>query len=106
MRLAHRQLEIFHSLMQTLNVTETASLLCSSQPTISRELKELEALLGFPSFTGRTDVLNPASKQLRLTLSSSVRSSVLKKLLVQLARYAKTAFSACPSHACLLLPML
>lgn len=50
MRLTHRQLEIFRSLMQTLNVTETAAQLCSSQPTISRELKALEEGLGFVLF--------------------------------------------------------
>lgn len=50
MRLTHRQLEIFRSLMQTLNVTETAAQLYSSQPTISRELKALEDGLGFVLF--------------------------------------------------------
>jgi len=50
LRLTHRQLEIFRSLMQTLNVTETAAQLCSSQPTISRELKALEEVLGFMLF--------------------------------------------------------
>ncbi len=50
MRLTHRQLEIFRSLMQTLNVTETAAQLLSSQPTISRELKALEEGLGFVLF--------------------------------------------------------
>ena len=50
MRLTHRQLEIFRSLMQTLNVTETAAQLLSSQPTISRELKGLEDSLGFVLF--------------------------------------------------------
>lgn len=50
MRLTHRQLEIFRSLMQTLNVTETAAQLYSSQPTISRELKALEEGLGFVLF--------------------------------------------------------
>lgn len=50
MRLTHRQLEIFQSLMQTLNVTETAAQLYSSQPTISRELKALEDELGFALF--------------------------------------------------------
>ncbi|MDQ2065904.1 LysR substrate-binding domain-containing protein [Xinfangfangia sp. CPCC 101601] len=50
MRLTHRQLEIFRSLMQTLSVTETAAELYSSQPTISRELKALEDSLGFVLF--------------------------------------------------------
>lgn len=50
MQLTHRQLEIFQSLMQTMSVTETANLLFSSQPTISRELKTLEMTLGFPLF--------------------------------------------------------
>ncbi len=57
MQLTHRQLEIFQSLMQTLNVTETAKQLNSSQPTISRELKALEADLGFTLFNAKNVVL-------------------------------------------------
>ena len=41
MRLTHRQLEMFQTLLRTLSVTETAQELASSQPTISRELKAL-----------------------------------------------------------------
>ena len=88
MRLAHRQLEIFHSLMQTLNVTETASLLCSSQPTISRELKELEALLGFPLFHRQNRRLEPSQQAIALNV-------VVQRSFVSIEEITRTARAIC-----------
>ena len=68
MRLTHRQLEIFQSLMHTLNVTETASQLNSSQPTISRELKGLEAILGFTLFHREKRRLEPTPQAAALNV--------------------------------------
>ncbi|MBD9372323.1 LysR family transcriptional regulator [Rhizobium sp. ARZ01] len=84
MRLAHRQLEIFQSLMQTLNVTETASLLYSSQPTISRELKELEALLGFPLFHRQNRRLEPSQQAIALNV-------IVQRSFVSIEEIARTA---------------
>ncbi|HTO34328.1 MAG TPA: LysR substrate-binding domain-containing protein [Pararhizobium sp.] len=68
MRLTHRQLEIFQSLMHTLNVTETANQLYSSQPTISRELKGLEATLGFILFHRENRRLEPTPQAAALNV--------------------------------------
>lgn len=68
MRLTHRQLEIFQTLLRTLSVTETAQELASSQPTVSRELKALEAQLGFMLFDRRSRRLEPTSRALALNV--------------------------------------
>ncbi len=48
--LNHRQIEIFRSLMLTQNVTATAEMLFTSQPTISRELARIEKILEYSLF--------------------------------------------------------
>lgn len=45
-----RQVDVFRALMTTLSVTRAATMLRSSQPTVSRELARLEGELGFPLF--------------------------------------------------------
>ncbi|VTR40368.1 DNA-binding transcriptional regulator LysR [Serratia fonticola] len=40
-----RQIEIFHAVMTTGNLTEAATLLQTSQPTVSRELARFEKLI-------------------------------------------------------------
>lgn len=84
MHLAHRQLEIFQSLMQTLNVTETAVQLGSSQPTISRELKALEAELGFVLF--RRD-----KRRLEVTPQAIALHVVVQRSFVSLGEIAREA---------------
>lgn len=68
MRLTHPQLEMFQTLLRTLSVTETAQELASSQPTISRELKALEAQLGFALFDRKSRRLEPTSRALALNV--------------------------------------
>lgn len=84
MRLTHRQLEIFQSLMQTLNVTETASHLGSSQPTISRELKDLEAILGFALF--RRD-----NRRLKPTQQAAALHVIVQRSFVSIEEITRTA---------------
>lgn len=50
MPVTHRHIEVFRAVMTARGVTAAAALLCTSQPTVSRELAELEHLLGFPLF--------------------------------------------------------
>ena len=50
MRLSHRQIEVFRTVMNTSHVTRAAELLHTSQPTVSRELARLEQVLGFDLF--------------------------------------------------------
>lgn len=50
MRLTYRQIEFFHAVMAHRIVTEAAEWLGSSQPTVSREIGEMERQIGFPLF--------------------------------------------------------
>lgn len=84
MRLTHRQLEIFQSLMHTLNVTETADHLGSSQPTISRELKDLEAILGFPLF-------HRDNRRLKPTQQAAALNVIVQRSFVSIEEIARTA---------------
>lgn len=49
-RIAHRHIEVFRAVMAAGSATGAADLLHSSQPTVSRELARLEALLGYALF--------------------------------------------------------
>lgn len=84
MRLTHRQLEIFQSLMHTLNVTETASQLFSSQPTISRELKDLEATLGFTLF-------HRENRRLELTPQAVALNVIVQRSFVSIDEIGRAA---------------
>lgn len=50
MTITHRHIEVFRAVMTTGSVTSAAAMLFTSQPTISRELAQLEIILGFPLF--------------------------------------------------------
>lgn len=84
MNLTHRQLEIFQSLMHTLNVTETANQLHSSQPTISRELKALEEELGFTLF-------QRDKRRLEVTPQAIALHVIVQRSFVSLGEIARTA---------------
>lgn len=86
MHLTHRQLEIFQSLMHTLNVTETAAQLYSSQPTISRELKALEAELGFVLF--RRD-----KRRLEVTPQAIALNVVVQRSFLSLGEIGRAAYA-------------
>lgn len=61
MRLTHRHIEIFNAVMTAGSVTKAAELLCTSQPTVSRELARIEQLAGFPLFERTKGRLKPTS---------------------------------------------
>lgn len=84
MKLTHRQLEMFQSLMQTLSITETAIQLNSSQPTISRELKTLEARLGFPLFSRE-------NRRLEVTLQAAAFNVIVQRSFVSLGEISRAA---------------
>lgn len=50
MAISWRHIEFFHTVMTAGSMTQAAALLRTSQPTVSRELRELERLLGFTLF--------------------------------------------------------
>lgn len=61
-----RQIEIFHAVMTTGNLTEAARLLHTSQPTVSRELARFEHVLGLRLFDRARGRLHPTIQGLRL----------------------------------------
>lgn len=61
-----RQIEIFHAVMTTGNLTEAAALLQTSQPTVSRELARFEKLIRLQLFDRVRGRLYPTVQGLRL----------------------------------------
>lgn len=61
-----RQIEIFHGVMTTGNLTEAALLLQTSQPTVSRELARFEQLVQLKLFDRVRGRLYPTVQGLRL----------------------------------------
>ena len=61
-----RQIEIFHAVMTTGNLTEAAALLQTSQPTVSRELARFEQLIQLRLFDRVRGRLYPTVQGLRL----------------------------------------
>lgn len=61
-----RQIEIFHAVMTTGNLTEAAQLLQTSQPTVSRELARFEKLVQLTLFDRLRGRLYPTVQGLRL----------------------------------------
>ena len=57
--MSHRHIEVFRAVMTAGSVTSAAALLHSSQPTVSRELAQLEQLLGYPLFERLQGRLRP-----------------------------------------------
>lgn len=73
MTISLRHLEIFHAVILSGGATQAASLLRTSQPTVSRELRDLERHLGFQLFTRKGRHLLPTESA--LALYSEVRRS-------------------------------
>ncbi|WP_449556968.1 LysR family transcriptional regulator [Huaxiibacter chinensis] len=61
-----RHIEIFHAVMTTGNLTEAATMLHTSQPTVSRELARFEKVLGLKLFERTRGRLHPTVQGLRL----------------------------------------
>lgn len=66
MSISHRHIEVFRAVMTTGSVTSAAEMLFTSQPTISRELGQLEYLLGFDLFDRVRGRLRPTARALAL----------------------------------------
>ncbi len=65
-RITHRHIEVFRAVMTASSATGAADLLHSSQPTVSRELARLEALLGYALFERVQGRLRPNARALAL----------------------------------------
>ena len=66
MSITHRHIEVFRAVMTTGSVTAAAAMLFTSQPTISRELAQLESILGFSLFDRIRGRLRPTARALAL----------------------------------------
>ncbi len=65
-QITHRQIEIFHAVMTSGNLTAAAALLHTSQPTVSRELARFEKLTGLQLFERVRGRLYPTVQGLSL----------------------------------------
>lgn len=68
MKINPRQIEIFRELIMSGTATAAARVLRTSQPTISRQLKELEEQLGFQLFEREKGRLIPTDEALSLSV--------------------------------------
>lgn len=95
-----RHVEIFHAVMASGGATQAAALLRTSQPTISRELKDLERVLGFPLFERKGRHLLPTGAA--LSLHNEVRRSFVGlEEITRAAEAIRTNSTAQLSVACL-----
>lgn len=62
MRLTHELIEVFRTVMITGNLTRTAELLHTSQPSVSRSVARIEQVVGFPLFERKAGRLKPTSR--------------------------------------------
>ncbi|MEZ5797719.1 MAG: LysR family transcriptional regulator [Paracoccaceae bacterium] len=66
MKLNQRQIDIFHAVMVNKSITAAAAKLGSSQPTLSREIREIENRLGFELFLRFGKRLTPTQQAILL----------------------------------------
>ncbi|MEI2805562.1 LysR substrate-binding domain-containing protein [Albidovulum sp.] len=66
MKLNQRQIDVFNSVMVNKSITAAAAKLGSSQPTVSREIREIEGRLGFDLFLRFGKRLTPTQQAILL----------------------------------------
>lgn len=66
MSLTHRNVEILYAVISSGSVTQAAAMLRTSQPSVSRELKEIQQQLGFELFDRVGRNLQPTAAAMRL----------------------------------------
>lgn len=64
--LSLRQIEIFHTVMQTRSITAASKVLAVSQPSLSRTIRRIEDLLGIALFARDRNRLVPTSEALEI----------------------------------------
>ena len=65
-RVGLRQIELFHATMKLGTVTAAAAALKTSQPTVSRELRRLEDLVGFALFERKKQRIQATTRAVKL----------------------------------------
>lgn len=66
MKLKQRQIDVFNAVMVNKSITAAAARLGSSQPTLSREIREIEQLIGFDLFLRFGKRLTPTDQAILL----------------------------------------
>ena len=94
MTISPRHIEIFHAVMLAGSVTQAAITLRTSQPTVSRELKEFEHSLGFQLFVRKGRSLVPT--EAAISLHREVRRSFVG--LEEIGRTAEAIRANASSH--------
>ncbi|MDX8455299.1 LysR family transcriptional regulator [Mesorhizobium sp. VK9D] len=84
MRLNQRQIEIFNAIMVYKSVTAAAASLRTSQPTVSRELRDLEKQIGF-------DLFNRFGKRLTPTSQAQLLHTVVARSFVGMEEISRVA---------------
>lgn len=109
MKPSFRQIEIFHTVMIAGSAVAAARLLHTSQPTVSREIKELERRLDFQLFMRRGSSLFPTEQAFAL-LDTVDRYFQGMDTILQAAhaikknRKRRVEISCLPTHADTILP--
>ncbi|AEG58034.1 LysR family transcriptional regulator [Sinorhizobium meliloti] len=86
MRINQRQMEIFNAIMVYKSVTAAATSLRTSQPTVSRELRDLERQIGF-------DLFNRFGKRLTPTNQAQLLYSVVARSFVGMEEISRVAIA-------------
>ncbi|WP_026622255.1 DNA-binding transcriptional LysR family regulator (plasmid) [Ensifer sp. WSM1721] len=86
MRINQRQMEIFNAIMVYKSVTAAAASLRTSQPTVSRELRDLERQIGF-------DLFNRFGKRLTPTNQAQLLHSVVARSFVGMEEISRVAIA-------------
>ncbi|MGO4438231.1 LysR family transcriptional regulator [Rhizobium sp. RAF56] len=84
MRLNQRQIEVFNAIMMNKSVTAASTALRTSQPTISRELRDLEKYLGF-------DLFHRFGKRLTPTEQAQMLHAVVRQSFVGMEEISRAA---------------
>ena len=111
MKLTHRHIDVFRAIMEAPSLTAAATMLGTSQPTLSRELGEVEDLLGYKLFLRVGRRLQPTASA--ITLFREIQRSYigLSHILATAARIGtfeegQLSVACVPRFAHALLPLV
>lgn len=85
-RLNQRQIEVFNAIMRHKGVTAAAVALRTSQPTISRELREMETDIGF-------DLFHRFGRRLTPTAQAQLLHDIVKRSFIGLDEISRAAIA-------------
>jgi len=92
MKLNQRQIDIFNAIMTNKSMTAAAGAVGTSQPTISREIRELEQRIGFELFLRFGKRLTPTDQAVLL-------HEVVRRSFVGLDEISRAASAICTRNA-------